>query len=143
MCPFVLENYFQTSRNANVSTPLLKHKNQVISSKAFSSRTTTIEKNVVMAKRSNPTTKFICPWDLLAKPLIELSNCVLVETLSNEENEMQDKKKKSYDVSQKCQEFWTLKFPWVEMIQGKDGGVYHVHYLCCSNVCKRDLFLAP
>ncbi len=56
---------------------------------------------------------------------------------------MQGKKKKSYDVSQKCQEFWTLKFPWVEMIQGKVGGVHHVHYLCCSNVHKKDLFLAP
>jgi hypothetical protein len=56
------------------------------------------------------------------------------------------RRKKSYDVSQKCQEFWTLKFPWVEMIQGKDGGVHHVHYLCCSNVCKigfRFVFLVP
>lgn len=61
MCPFVLEIYFQTSQNANVSMPFYKHKKQVIFSKAFSSRTTTMGKNVVMAKRSDPTRKFICP----------------------------------------------------------------------------------
>jgi len=61
-------------------------------------------------------------------------DCVLVEALSNEENEMQDKKKKSYDVSQKCQEFWTLKFPWVEMIQGKDG-VYIMFIICVVVMC--------
>ncbi len=29
------------------------------------------------------------------------------------------------------------------MIQGKYGGVHHVHYLWCCNVHKKDFFLAP
>jgi hypothetical protein len=48
----------------------------------------------------------------MIEPHIKLSNCVLVERLSNEENDMQGKQnKKTYNVSQKCQESWALKFP--------------------------------
>ncbi len=60
MWPFVLEIYFQTFHNVNVFMPFLKHKKQVISSKAFSSRTIPMGKNVVMAKKKTPTTEFIC-----------------------------------------------------------------------------------
>jgi hypothetical protein len=48
----------------------------------------------------------------MVEPPIKLSNCVLVERLSNEDNDMQGKQKKeAYDVSQKCRESWAFKFP--------------------------------
>jgi hypothetical protein len=87
--------------------------------------------------------KFICPRGLPIGSPIELLDYILVETLWNEENEMQDKKKRSYEVSQKFQEAWALNFPWVEIIRGKDGGVHHVCCLCCSNVWKWTFFLVP
>jgi hypothetical protein len=50
---------------------------------------------------------------------------------------MQDKKKRSYEVSQKFQESWALKFPWVEIIQRKDGGVHHV-VVCVVAMCENE-----
>lgn len=55
--------------------------------------------------------KLICPRGLPIRSPIELLDYILVETLWNEKNEMQDKKKRSYEVSQKFQESWALKFP--------------------------------
>jgi hypothetical protein len=56
MCPFVLKIYFQTFQNVNVFTPFLKYKKQVISSKAFSSRTITMLKPCQL-KRMNCETR--------------------------------------------------------------------------------------
>jgi hypothetical protein len=68
----VLEIYFQTSHNDDVSTPLLKLTKQVIFFKASSFGIVATRKNVVMIERSNPRMKLICPKGLPIGSPIEL-----------------------------------------------------------------------
>jgi hypothetical protein len=149
----VLEMYFMSSRNASNRGPLelpspSKHVQFGCGLEASSSSTKDVEGDCSILARANVAVKLLCPGSLpiTVQPVnakVKLDGMEIID-ITNEGPTDGKKKKKSYEVSRKCQDAWAIQHPWAKMLHGDcDTIVHRVRCVICTSIRGQDVTMGP
>ena len=143
----VLELYFTSFRNGNDPGPLelpsaRKCARFAHDAEASSSGSKVSSNPCITPPRANAAVKLICPGGLLEPAISSLGSDVveIIDVTSDAPVATPCKaKKKTNEVSRKCQDAWAIAHPWAEMLRGGDGIVDRVKCIVCSHVKGREV----
>jgi hypothetical protein len=117
----VLENYFVFSRNSSDPGPLQipstkKRPRPMASSEASTSSKESKDDECFTLKRSNIAMQLICPGGLPLRAEVSvgieiLDGIEIIDITDGDNATCEQRKKRLYEVSRKCQDHWTVQHP--------------------------------
>jgi hypothetical protein len=93
--------------------------------------------------------QLICPGGLPMRAevcaVIEVLDGIEIINISDgDKAACEQRKRRSYEVSRKCQDHWAVQHPWAEMVRGdRDTIVHRVKCIICSSVKGKPVTMGP
>jgi hypothetical protein len=73
-----------------------------------------------------------------------LDGIEIIDISDGDKAACEQRKRRSYEVSRKCQDHWAVQHPWAEMVRGdRDTIVHRVKCIICSSVKGKPVTMSP